>query len=81
MESAAHDGIDLAWDRVLRGEEGGLVPSSARIPGNVMPSFQGCAGAFPFFLPVDRINLTYAAATMRLNTTRGAVCGEAHLVH
>ena len=49
VESAAHDGIDLAWDRVLRGEEGGLVPSSARIPGTVMPSFQGCAGGFHSF--------------------------------
>ena len=32
-------------------------------------------------LSVDRINLTYAAATIRLDATRGAVRGEAHLVH
>ena len=54
IEIVAHDGVDLAWDGVLRGEKGGLVPSSARIPGNVMPSFQGCAGGFlSFFQSIE----------------------------
>ena len=63
-DGVARDGLGLVRDRFSRGREWGLVHSiGARVPDLIWP---GCGRAV-VILSVDRINLTYAVATIRLD--------------